>query len=75
MKVFIVERGEIYEGGWVVGVFLDPMKAEEVALRQKTHFEGGWVYDKDSNPDNKRWENGCDFVSMMMFEIDKEYDI
>lgn len=59
--VFIVMYGEINEGGWPVAVFNSREKAQRCALKQKTHFAGGW---KKAVGLEDYWKNGCDFVAI-----------
>lgn len=60
MNVYVVIRGELSEGGSVVGVFSDIDAACEVALAQKRHFGAEWSPERAP----LKWTNGCDFVQV-----------
>lgn len=57
-KVWIIETGEDYEGGSILGVF----SSHETAI---TMIEGivkdGW---KQASEGENRWEKGCDWLSI-----------
>jgi hypothetical protein len=69
MKVYVVERGERYEGGQAVGVYSTFSKAKAAALNQDTAFEDGWI-----EADTHYWKNGCDYVTVIEFEVDAEQE-
>jgi len=64
MKVYVVELGERYQGGSVVGIFRIKKKAIQTALAQKTDFPGGW-----KEYGENRWHNGCDYVKIFPYEV------
>jgi hypothetical protein len=67
MKVYVVIHGEIYHGGYVVGIRETEERARELALMTETHFKGGW---KEDLVDRNYWTNGdCDYVMVKEFEV------
>ncbi|THA29161.1 hypothetical protein E6R18_24940 [Streptomyces sp. A1277] len=65
--VWILSKGERYEGGWIVGVYLDRDLARGalVTLAQELHdrFE---ISDARQNDDGSiHVEGGCDWISLV----------
>lgn len=56
-KVYVVQHGELNEGGDIVSVHRNKEDAVKVALSYKCCFPGGWILDGEDI-----WINGCDFV-------------
>jgi hypothetical protein len=67
MKVYVVEHGEKFEGGQIIGVYTTYEKAKFVALSQEPVFDGGWIADDCGT---YRY-NGCDYVNVKEFEVEE----
>lgn len=68
MKVFIVERGEMNEGGNVESVHRSEQTAIAAALAKKPCFAGGWIPAKGQK---NFWINGCDYVAVVEANVEK----
>lgn len=66
MNIWIVEKGENYEGGTVICVCNSKNLAIKKALESPCSFPGGWVKDKE---EDMLWGNGCDYVTVRRFKI------
>ena len=69
--VYVVTRGERYEGAHTVAITFHYEKAREIAMKQEAYFDDEkWhpvVLAKKGNAKNDvvslwLWENGCDYV-------------
>jgi hypothetical protein len=70
MTVYVVSRGEHYEGSHVVGIFFNVDDAIKAALAEPTYSDEGWV--KDERFPNS-WDCGCDCVSVNPYDVQGAY--
>ena len=66
MIVYIVIKGEMGEGGLVMGVYQRRDKACREALKTKYSFSA-WIPKKGVRDE---WESGCDFVSVERWKVE-----
>ena len=73
MKVYVVTHGERGEGAIVIAVMRYRSDAVSRALSVKTCFDGGWRVSASSSKASNDFyaSNGCDFVAVEEFEIEK----
>lgn len=62
-KVYVLSRGELSEGGSIVGVYSDEKAARATALEEQACFEP-W---KEKSQNN--WRSGCDWMSIEIWEV------
>jgi hypothetical protein len=67
MQVWIVESGENYEGGSVVGIFADEQSARACALDYPCAF-GKWRQHEENV-----WGAGCDWLTITPYEVEPNY--
>lgn len=76
MRVYVVIAGERNEGGGVRDVRLRLDEARIAALLETPPASGPWILDEEKlNPESfqngdtlVRWESGCDFVEVQVWE-------
>ena len=65
-QVYIVSRGERFEGGQIQSVHENLESAIKSALEIPCVFEGGW---EESTSRPHYWTNGCDFIDVQSFDV------
>ena len=70
MKVYIVEHGEVAQGGNVLGVFATFKLAKKNAKGIPYHFKGGWKEESYSEiMETAEWENESDYVHIYPMRV------
>ena len=68
-SVFVVEKGELHEGGSLWSIHLSREGAIKAALALKNHpswGKDGWIKDEE---EEDYWENGYEFLRVVKMKV------
>ena len=70
MIVYVVQRGEQYEGSRILGIFASRREAIRHALLETTHFDDKHWRSKPTMLNGATyWENGCDYLMVTPWRV------
>lgn len=70
VDVYVLERGERYEGSWIIGIYSTyelALAAVPKAQADSTWYPGDWELESEDY-----WTNGIDYISICRFTLDSQ---